>query len=123
MGKKITIAIDFDGTIVKDNYPLIGKLRKGAKKYINKLYDEGHTILIHTCRSGVHEMEAFRFLVDNGIEFDYLNENDPRIISKYNNDSRKLSADLYIDDRNLVKLPKWRTKYQIIKSRIDGNKI
>ena len=120
---KIVIAIDFDGTIVEENYPLIGELREGADKYINKLHNEGHTIIIHTCRSGVYAREAFRFLVDKEIEFDYFNENDPRLIEMYDNDSRKISADLYIDDKNLVKLPKWSTKYNIIKKRLYGKEI
>ena len=35
---EVLIAIDFDGTICEVSYPKVGKERKGAKKYINKLY-------------------------------------------------------------------------------------
>lgn len=41
----------------------------------------------------------------------------------YDNDSRKISADLYIDDKNLVKLPEWSTKYNIIQKRLYGKEI
>lgn len=112
---KLVIAIDFDGTIVKEDYPRLGKLRKGAKKYINKLYQDGHIIIINTCRSGVYQEAAFKLLVGLDIEFDYMNENHPKVIEQYKNDSRKISADLYIDDKNLVKLPSWKQKYKLIK--------
>ena len=49
---KLVIAIDFDGTIVEEGYPNIGAMRKGAYKYIRKLVNEGHFIIINTCRSG-----------------------------------------------------------------------
>lgn len=121
---KLVIAIDFDGTIVEESYPLLGKLRKGAKKYINKLHDDGHTIIINTCRSGVHQQAAFKFLVGLDVAFDLINENHPSVVSQYNNDSRKISADLYIDDKNLVKLPSWKEKYKLVNKhykRIKGN--
>jgi predicted mannosyl-3-phosphoglycerate phosphatase (HAD superfamily) len=112
---KLVIAIDFDGTIVEESYPQLGKLRKGAKKYINKLYDDGHIIIINTCRSGVHQNAAFKMLIGLDVSFDLMNENHPSVIAQYHNDSRKISADLYIDDKNLVKLPSWKEKYKLIK--------
>lgn len=112
---KLVIAIDFDGTIVEEAYPSLGKLRKGAKKYINKLHNDGHIIIINTCRSGVHQNAAFKMLVGLEVEFDLMNENHPSVIAEYNSDSRKISADLYIDDKNLVKLPSWKQKYKLIK--------
>jgi hydroxymethylpyrimidine pyrophosphatase-like HAD family hydrolase len=112
---KLVIAIDFDGTIVEEAYPQLGKLRKGAKKYINKLYDDGHIIIINTCRSGVHQNAAFKMLIGLDVNFDLMNENHPSVIAQYHNDSRKISADLYIDDKNLVKLPSWKEKYKLIK--------
>ena len=112
---KLVIAIDFDGTIVEEAYPQLGKLRKGAKKYINKLHDDGHIIIINTCRSGVHKQAAFKLLIGLDVSFDLINENHPSVIEQYNNDSRKISADLYIDDKNLVKLPSWKKKYKLVK--------
>jgi hypothetical protein len=43
------ICIDFDGTIVEEEYPEIGKLKAGAKEIINSL-SKNFNIIIHTCR-------------------------------------------------------------------------
>ena len=46
--KNLIISCDFDQTIAKvPHFPRIDGLRKGAKKYINKLYDKGHYIIIN----------------------------------------------------------------------------
>jgi len=106
--KKITIVIDFDDTIVTNNYPSIGELKVGAKRVINKLYDEGHTIIINTCRVNEYEDEARKALNDNGIKYHYLNENSEELIEKYNMDCRKISGDIYIDNKNLgTKIISW----------------
>jgi histidinol phosphatase-like enzyme len=108
------IALDFDGTIVEENYPNIGELRAEAKYYINKLYDDGFTIIINTCRSGVFAENAKNFLIKNKIRFHYFNENDPVLIKQYSSDCRKISADVYIDDRCLTGLPEWEEIYKIL---------
>ena len=48
----MVLAIDFDGCIVEETYPEIGELRKDAKKIINQLVQDGHYIIIWTCRTG-----------------------------------------------------------------------
>jgi len=110
----LILAIDFDDTIVKEEYPAIGPLRYGAKKYINQLYDDGHYIIIWTCRSGDPELEAEIFLFDNGIKFHKINAHNPFNLHKYQNDTRKISAHLYIDDRNIGGLPSWSEIYKIV---------
>lgn len=111
----LVLAIDFDGTIVESKYPLIGKLKKDAKIYINLLYRQGHQIVINTCRSGVYQEEVKRFLEENKISFSYINENLPELIKRYKQDCRKISADIYIDDKCLMGLPKtWGEIYRLI---------
>lgn len=109
--KKLRIAIDFDGTIVSDAYPNIGNMRGDAKMYINRLYDEGHTITINTCRTGKEEGAARAWLELIGIKFHWINTNRPEDIIKYNADCRKISADVHIDDKDLFALtygmPTW----------------
>ena len=108
------IVIDFDGTIVENKYPEIGKLRKDAKKIINKLYDENHYIIINTCRAVIYESEAYNFLIKNGIKFHYINCNLPHLIEKYGQDCRKISGDIYIDDKSILGIPSWKKIYKII---------
>ena len=115
------IAIDFDGTIVSDDYPLVGEPIKGAKRYINRLHKDGHIIMIWTLRVGLPLRVALDYLMKNKIHFDFVNENIPEKIKHYNNDPRKLGADVFIDDRNIGGLKPWAENYKIIKKMEKGN--
>lgn len=111
----MTIAIDFDGTICEHSFPEVGKLKLHADVYINRLYDEGHKIIINTCRSGKYEGMAQDFLDENKISYHYINSNLPELIRHYGQDCRKISADVYIDDKCLMGLPKtWEEIYNLI---------
>lgn len=117
--KPIILAIDFDGTIVEAAFPGIGKLKPGAAKYINQLYNEGYKILIHTCRSGIFEGNVETFLQKCHIKYHYINSNLPSQIEYFGQDCRKLSADMYIDDKCLMGLPEtWEEIYKIIKQKL-----
>lgn len=118
----LILAIDFDQTIAKvPNFPRIDGLRKGAKKYINKLYNEGYYIIINTCRtdtdSCLDETYAKIFLHEQGIKWYRFNANHKGLMNYFNSDSRKISADLYIDDKGLwlFGIPNWFWLYWIIK--------
>ena len=115
--KQIILAIDFDGTIVELDYPNIGKLRKNAVKYINKLYNENYLIIINSCRANKEEKEMKTFLKKNNIKFHFINENDPLRIEYFGTDTRKISANVYIDDKNLGKLLSWRKIYKKVKAK------
>lgn len=93
-------AIDFDGTICENRWPEIGPVIPEAAAAIRELHRMGHTIIIWTCRQGDKLAEALDWLRANDIPFDYANENDPERVSMYDNDSRKIGADVYIDDKN-----------------------
>lgn len=96
-------AIDFDGTIVTDKYPEIGDIIPEALDGMNELKKYGHKIIIWTCRSDNKLVEMKDFLMVNNIPFDYINENCPVKVAYYNNNSRKVGADYYIDDRMIGK--------------------
>ena len=116
---KLNLIIDFDGTIVYDKYPDIGKEKPNAKTVINRLYDAGHKIVINTCRANLPAANAYGWLVDNGIKFHTFNENLPELIEKYGSDTRKMSGDIYIDDKNLYGIPDdWEVIYEIIIGKI-----
>lgn len=121
MGENLSkiIAIDFDGTIVESAFPGIGKIKKDASKYINLLYKEGYIILINTCRTGSYEGDVENFLQRCKIKYHYINCNLPSQIEFFGQDCRKLSADLYIDDKCLMGLPEtWEEIYKIIKEKL-----
>ena len=97
-------AIDFDGTIVENEYPEIGPLIPRAKQLIQAIKEHGDTFILWTCRVGDELAEAVKFLEDAGIPPDYVNENTPGMIKAFGNDCRKVFADVYIDDRSWLVL-------------------
>lgn len=112
--KKLTLAIDFDGTIAEASFPEVGALIKDADTIIRKLHEDGHNIIINTCRSGRFEGMAEDFLTENDIPYHFINSNLPELIEFYNQDCRKISADFYIDDKCIAGLPSWEEIYKII---------
>lgn len=118
------LAIDFDGTICDESFPEIGNLKPNADKYINRLHDEGFHIVINTCRSGRYEGMAHQFLKELGVRYHFMNCNMPYMIDEYGQDCRKISADIYIDNKSLFGLPKtWKEIYdQVIKLRENDNR-
>jgi hydroxymethylpyrimidine pyrophosphatase-like HAD family hydrolase len=110
------IAVDFDGTIVEHEYPRIGKPIPFALDVLKKLQQEEHHILIlWTMREGDLLKEAIDYCKKNGLIFYAHNKNYPEEEFQ-EGDSRKLSADIFIDDRNIGGLPDWGIIYKMIKS-------
>src|SRR5690606_6417904 len=110
---KLIIAIDFDGTIVDDAYPKIGKTRLFAFETLKRLQDDGHRLILWTYRSGLRLEEAVKFCEANGIQFYAVNKSFPEEQFDYTK-SRKIYADLYIDDRNIGGILGWGEVYQMI---------
>jgi hydroxymethylpyrimidine pyrophosphatase-like HAD family hydrolase len=109
----LIIAIDFDGTIVEDAYPNIGKPMIFAFDTMKKLQDEGHRLILWTYRNGKKLREAVDFCRKNGIEFYAVNKNYPE--EEFDEKiSRKIHADLFIDDRNIGGFIGWTEIYKII---------
>lgn len=108
------IAIDFDGTIVRGKYPTIDGLMPGAKQFITQLKNDGHYIIINSCRSKNDLIEAINFLIEKEIPFNRVNDNSPILIKEHDHNSRKVFAHVYIDDRNLFGFPGWSTAYNEI---------
>ena len=118
--RNFTISVDFDGTIVDEAFPGIGKLKKDADKYINMLYEKGCNIIINTCRSGSFEGDVENFLRRKGINYHYINSNLPESIVYFKQDCRKISADIYIDDKCLMGIPDtWEEIYNITLKKIE----
>jgi hypothetical protein len=112
----MVIAVDFDGTIVEHDYPRIGKPIPFAFDVLKRLQtEEHHTLILWTMREDDLLQEAIDFCEKNGLKFYAHNKNYPD--EEYGSSSiRKLSADLFIDDRNIGGLFDWGIIYQIVKS-------
>ncbi len=110
----MTIAVDFDGTIVKHRYPAIGAELPFAIKTLQMLQSEGHRLILWTVREGKELDEAVAWCRERGLEFYAVNKDFPEETMDNENYSRKLKADLFIDDRSFGGLPDWGTIYHNI---------
>ncbi|MGN0069018.1 MAG: BT0820 family HAD-type phosphatase [Alloprevotella sp.] len=111
----MTIAVDFDGTIVEHRYPEIGKERPFAIETLKMLIKERHKIILWSVREGQLLDDAVEWCRERGVEFYAVNKDYPEEKVEYNNHfSRKLKVDLFIDDRNLGGVPDWGMIYHMI---------
>lgn len=110
------IAVDFDGTIVEHKYPAIGEELLFAIETLKELQRQQHLIILWTFRSGGELDEAVEYCRNRGLEFYAVNKNYPEEV--YNESlSRKINADLYVDDRNLGGFPGWNVVFEMITTR------
>lgn len=91
------IAVDFDGTIIKAGcFPNLGPALPHAFEVLKKLQEKGHQLILWTCRDGKYLETAVNFCKENGLVFDAVNENIDKVY--YSGASRKIVANIYIDD-------------------------
>ena len=96
MNYKPIVAVDFDGTLALGaQYPNIGRFNTHLYEALMELKGIGWSIVLWTCREGEELREAVEWCKMNGLEFDAINENPPEVPFK----SRKVVANMYIDDR------------------------
>jgi hydroxymethylpyrimidine pyrophosphatase-like HAD family hydrolase len=107
------IAVDFDGTIVEHKYPAIGKEKIFAFETLKSLQNKGHLLVLWTIRTGKQLDEAVEFCKKRGLEFYAINRTHPE--EEISDDiSRKVNADLFIDDRNVGGFMGWGEIWQWI---------
>lgn len=111
------IAVDFDGTIARSNYPVILGEQPYAGEVLRQLHADGHYIIIWTCRCGVPLLEAINWLLERGIPFDRVNDHNPENVAKYGEGGNKVYAHVYIDDKNVGGFPGWRECLETIRSQ------
>ena len=109
------IAVDFDGTIVEDRYPSIGKPMMFAFETMKMLQKDGHRLILWTYREDSELQDAVEFCKKEGIEFYAVNKNFPEEIYDPSI-PRKLKADIFIDDRNIGGFLGWGKIYQLLQS-------
>lgn len=109
------IAVDFDGTIVEHRYPEIGRELPFATQTLKMLIEEHHKLILWSVREGELLDQAVEWCRQRGVEFYAVNRDFPEEDEEKNKHySRKLKADVWIDDRNVGGLPDWGTIYTMI---------
>ena len=93
-------AIDFDGTIVENSFPNIGRLNQSAFTFIKQLEKRGDKWVLWTMREGDRLKEAVSFLESIGLSPDAVNDNIEELKRDFGNNPRKVFANVYIDDHN-----------------------
>lgn len=112
----MVIAVDFDGTIVENRYPEIGDERPFATDTLRMLAKDKHQLILWSCREGKLLADAVAWCRERGVEFWAVNKDYPEEDETKNRYfSRKIKADMFIDDRQVGGLPDWGTIYQMIK--------
>lgn len=92
-------AVDFDGTLHFGRYPNIGKPNKELIAFLKKAKEQGNKVILWSCRQGKRLDEAVDWTQKHKLTFDAVNGNLPESIRLYGYDSRKIHADIYIDDK------------------------
>lgn len=112
MSRKYTIyACDFDGTLAESIFLGIGSPNMALINHLIKRRKQGSKIILWTCRVGERLQEAVEWCKSYGLEFDAVNENLPEMVEHWGSESRKVFADVYIDDKAINK-PKYHVPYK-----------
>ena len=114
LGKKLTIAIDIDGTVADCSRVNLRRVNKypdeflkaipleGAQEAVESLYKKGHTIVFHTSRNYASKQVTRRWLVKHGFSFHHI------VMDKF-------VAHVYIDDR-AINGCNWKQVLRFIKN-------
>lgn len=114
------IAVDFDGTIVRNMFPEIGREIPFAIDVLHMLQEDHHCLILWTSRSGKHLEDAVKWCADRGLTFYAVNSNFPShyiIPEDMKEISPKVVADIYVDDLSLGGIPDWTQIYYMITER------
>lgn len=101
------IAVDFDGTIARSEFPVIKGEMPYAGEVLRRLYTSGHYIILWTCRCGKQLLDAINWLLEHQIPFDRINDHNPENMRLYGEGGNKVYAHCYVDDKNIGGFPGW----------------
>ena len=101
------VCVDFDCTLTKvDTYPFSEQPNIIAFKILKEYRKRGNKLILWTCRTNEPLENALQFCKENGLEFDAVNDNIKESSNAWRelhpgiDMSRKVYADMYIDDRD-----------------------
>ncbi|RGU89814.1 hypothetical protein DWW31_18355 [Clostridium sp. AF15-17LB] len=100
-------AVDFDGTLNLGKYPILGQPNMELFNYLIDRQQTGDMIILWTCREGDLLKSAVKYCKNYGLGFDAINDNVQENKDRWGNNTRKVFADYYIDDKNMY-FPKRR---------------
>lgn len=92
-------AVDFDGTLAVTRFPEIVEPKRKVVAAVKMLKANGHKVILWTSRAGRDLEAAVEWCHGQGLEFDAVNEPLPEQVARWGNDTRKVYADFYIDDK------------------------
>lgn len=95
-------AVDFDGTLCEDAWPDIGEPKQKIIDTCIRLRENGHKLIFWSCREGEMMAQAIVWCAEHGLHFDAINANLPERIEQYGTNPRKIGADYYLDDKNII---------------------
>lgn len=99
------IAVDFDGVLCENKFPEIGPPQYDVISAVREMMDRGHEVVLWTSRNGQELEDAVKWCHDRGLHFCAVNEPAPSNAEAYEGvyqvPTRKIYADVYIDDHNL----------------------
>lgn len=114
------VAVDFDNTIAKTEYPKIIEPISEVIDLLRELKKKGATIILWTCREGDVLKEALDWCKENDVPIDLVNENDKSRTEYWGCDCRKIGADLYIDDKSFSLWHDRRNEQDVINSLFEN---
>jgi hypothetical protein len=110
----LIIAVDFDGILCKNKFPDIGEPNYEIISLVRQLIDQKHEVILWTTRNGEELTAAVDWCGERGLHFCNVNgpapSNEAEYKDKYTTPSRKIYADIYIDDHNLEYVM-WDSRY------------
>lgn len=99
------IAVDFDGILCENSFPDIGEPNYEIISLVRQMIDKGHEVILWTVRNGKELERAVSWCNDYGLHFCSVNAPAPSNSKIYDGvyptESRKIFADIYIDDHNV----------------------
>ena len=95
-------AVDFDNTLAVTRFPEIVGPKEKVVAAVKMLKANGHKIILLTSRAGKDLKDAVEWCTEQGIIFDAVNEPLPEQMERWGNDTRKVYADFYIDDKAMT---------------------
>lgn len=95
-------AVDFDGTLSFGEWPEVGPANEELFDFLKRRQRLGDKLILWTCRAGIPLEDAIDFCRENGLVFDAVNDNLPETIEKYGSNSRKITCDVYLDDKAIA---------------------
>lgn len=98
-------------------WPGIGLPAPHSVDVMRRLKEDGHYLIIWTCREGKEQTEMVNWMLEHGIPFDRINDHHPDSIRQYGSSSRKVYAHLYVDDKQVGGLPMWKDIYEYAKKQ------